>query len=149
MSINKIEQERLARILDFLIVELKDIKGFSALDYSAYQNNRPKRREVERCIENIVNSALDVAKIILIHKEVSVPDTYRDYFLKLLAVGISSKSTAFGLAKWVKLRNILAHEYLDIRWNNIKEFINEGYIFFQNLLKDAQKYLKSQQKEKL
>lgn len=145
MVIDKAEQERLTRILDFLLTELNDIKGFSkALNYSIYQGNRTKRRDVERCIENIVNSSLDIAKIILVYKDITIPDTYKDYFLKLSAVKLVSGATANGLAKWVKLRNILAHEYLDIRWNNIKEFINKGWECYQDLAKNTLKYLRNQ-----
>ena len=30
------------------------------------------------------------------------------------------------MEKWAMLRNIVAHEYLDIRWNAIRDFVNEG-----------------------
>jgi uncharacterized protein YutE (UPF0331/DUF86 family) len=28
------------------------------------------------------------------------------------------------LSKWVRLRNIVTHEYLDIKWSSISKFIN-------------------------
>jgi uncharacterized protein YutE (UPF0331/DUF86 family) len=34
------------------------------------------------------------------------------------------------MAKWVRLRNILAHEYLDIRWKQIERFIKEDFLCY-------------------
>lgn len=33
---------------------------------------------------------------------------------------------ALQLAEVVRLRNVLAHQYLDIRWDNLSRFIREG-----------------------
>ena len=43
--------------------------------------------------------------------------------------------------RWVKLRNILAHEYLDIEWKRISDFIQNSQEYFQALLEDAKGYL--------
>ncbi len=119
--------ERLGRIFDFMEVELGDLSNFFNLDYKTYQEDRNKRRNLERCIENIVNASLDIAKIILVSENREIPDTYKEYFLSLGTSGLISDNLSQRLAEGTKLRNILAHQYLDIRWNSIKEFLsNKG-----------------------
>jgi len=43
----------------------------------------------------------------------------------------------------VKLRNIITHEYLDIRWSSIKKFIEENESLYREFLITVQKYLKT------
>jgi uncharacterized protein YutE (UPF0331/DUF86 family) len=59
---------RLTRHLDFLENELKDYEKFESLSWEDYNKHRSKRRDVERWVENIVNSSIDIAKIILKQK---------------------------------------------------------------------------------
>jgi len=43
--------------------------------------------------------------------------------------------------KWVKLRNVLAHEYLDIKWKRISVFIRESEPYFKLFVEAAKKFL--------
>lgn len=143
-NMEKEDKERLIRILDFLDAELKDLKAkFLALDYQTYQRDRDKRRNMERCLENIVNSSLDLAKIILINENLPIPATYREYFLELVSTNLIAEENAERLASGVKLRNVLAHQYLDIKWDSIKRFLQEdwkSYPLFVQVIKES--YLK-------
>jgi hypothetical protein len=55
---------RLIRHVTFLEAELGDFPGFRSLSWEDYNNHRDKRRNVERWIENMVNSSIDISKII-------------------------------------------------------------------------------------
>ena len=48
------------------------------------------------------------------------------------------------LSEWVRFINIIAHEYLDIRWASIKKFIQEAEPLFRSFLKEVGEYLKRQ-----
>lgn len=136
------DRERILRILDFVCTEIEDFKSkFLTIDFATYFNDRDIRRNMERCIENIVNSSLDLAKIILIVEDLLIPDTYAKYFLSLHTAGLISEEDAFVLGETVRLRNILAHEYLDIRWGNIKRFLSEKWKYHQKLAEIVVKYL--------
>jgi len=52
------------------------------------------------------------------------------------------KEEAEKLSQWVRLRNIVAHEYLDIRWDSIEKFIQETEPAYKNFLEKVKKYLK-------
>ena len=54
------------------------------------------------------------------------------------------KERMAALSDWVRFRNIIAHEYLDIRWASIKKFIEEAEPLYKNFLKDVKAYLEKQ-----
>ncbi len=142
MKLEKFDRERLLRILDFLNSEIDDLqKKFITLNFKIYSTDNDKRRNLERCIENIINSGLDMAKIIIINGGAKIPDTYKEYFLILYALGLVNKSIASGLADGVRLRNILAHQYLDIKWKSIKDFLREGWKNYRKLAEVFNEFL--------
>lgn len=56
--------------------------------------------------------------------------------IKQRAMSLSEidKEAAEKLSKFAKLRNILAHEYLDVRFRQIKEFIREAEPFYKKVV---------------
>ena len=40
------------------------------------------------------------------------------------------------------LRNILAHEYLDVRWNSIERFISQSEPLYEKFINEVKEYLK-------
>jgi uncharacterized protein YutE (UPF0331/DUF86 family) len=132
---------RLIKHILFLEEELKDYERFKNLTWEEYNRERDKRRNVERWIENIVNSSVDLAKIILALESIPLPETYREMILSLSLVYEFDKSNIEKISEWTRLRNIIFHEYLDIRWSSIKRFINETETFYKKFLEDVRKYL--------
>lgn len=134
---------RLIKHITFLENELKDYKLFKPLSWKEYNEERTKRRDVERWIENIINSSVDIAKIILTSEEKSLPDTYKNIVKNLsLVTGFDMKEEKIdNLAGWVGLRNIISHEYLDVRWSSIKKFITETEHLYKGFVNKIKAYL--------
>ena len=122
----KIAREAIIRRLEFARTELADLEAFTDLDFSRYTSDRVVRRNVERMIENIVNSLSDIGKIILAQTDIEMPDSYRSIFEKLGSLGLIEAGLATRLADTTRLRNILAHQYLDIKWKHIEIFLVQG-----------------------
>ncbi len=142
MPLERVDKERLARITDFLQEELRDFKNkFLEVNSKNYKTNSDLRRNLERCIENIINASLDAAKIILVAEEIAIPDTYREYFLSLADKDVLDKTNALALANGVKLRNMLAHQYLDIRWQGIENFISSDWKVYEAFLDSVKRHL--------
>lgn len=135
-------KERLLRHISFLEKELEDYSLFQTLDWVTYNTNRSKRRDVERWIENIVNSSIDISKLILNAEEITLPETYREIVSFVGLVEGFKREEIEKVAQWVGFRNIVAHEYLDIRWNLIKKFIQETDALYKGFLKHVKFYLK-------
>jgi len=82
--------------------------------------------------------ALDIAKVILASEKREIPQTYKD---TLKIFGAIYLDPAFGekFSEFASLRNILVHEYLDIKWRRIKNFIDQAeklYPVFINKIKE-------------
>jgi len=132
---------RLIKHITFLENELKDYKTFESLSWEEYNNERSKRRDVERWIENIINSSVDIAKIILASEGLPLADTYKEMITALSLVSGFDKKDMDRLSRWVRLRNIISHEYLDIRWLSIKKFISESKPLYDDFLNKVRGYL--------
>jgi uncharacterized protein YutE (UPF0331/DUF86 family) len=135
------QRERLIKHLDFLRDELSDFEKFRKVTWKAYAEDRDLRRNLERWIENLVNCSIDIGKIVLAFQRRPIPDTYREVLLGLQNVLLSSESFSDSLSRWARLRNILAHDYLDMRWNNIKAFIQDAEPVFKELVTGAERIL--------
>ena len=126
--------------IDFLESEMKDWNEYSSLTWNEYSADRKKRREVERWIENLINSSIDIAKLVLYLKEISQPESYAKIVAALDLVEPFS-SHGKELSKWVKLRNVITHEYLDIRWESIKDFIKEARPLYEEFIGKAKEFI--------
>ena len=99
---------------------------------------------MERWIENIINSSIDISKIILVSEKIPAPDTYKELVASISLVPGFDKKGMDKLSEWVRFRNIIAHEYLDIRWASIKKFIDEAEPLYRSFLKNVKEYLDRQ-----
>ncbi|MDP3048343.1 MAG: DUF86 domain-containing protein [Thermodesulfovibrionales bacterium] len=136
-------KKRLQRHFDFLASELKYYPKFRQITKSIYEEDDDKRRSVERWVENIVNSSIEICKVILNMEEIRLPDNYKEIVLsvshvKKLKVPTETIET---IASWVRLRNIITHEYLDIRWSSIKKFLSDGVPLYMDFLASVGDYL--------
>ena len=132
---------RLIKHITFLADELEDFDIFRSLSWEEYSRERAKRRNVERWIENIINALIDISKIILVSEDASLPDTYRELVASMSLIPGFRKENMGTLSEWVRFRNIIAHEYLDIRWASIKKFIQEAEPLVTDFVKEVKKYL--------
>ena len=111
--------------LTFLENEFADFKKFQDMNWQEYQEDRDRRRNIERWIENLIMTSLDIAKIILASEKKEVPQTYAET-LRTFASLYLNPALADRFAMFAELRNIIAHEYLDIRWARITNFLKEA-----------------------
>ena len=72
---------------------------------------------------------------------VPLPDTYKEIVASLSLVSGFDKENLESLSKWVRLRNVISHEYLDIKWVSIKKFIEGTKPLYQNFLEKVKGYL--------
>ncbi len=133
-SLSEEDKESLIKILIFLENEMEDFKWAKSIAWLDYQKDKHKRRDIERWIENIMNSILDISKIILSSNKITIPETYREIVISLKILDEFKEIDLEKLSEWVKLRNILAHQYLDIKWEKISDFIINGEMLINNFI---------------
>lgn len=131
--------------LIFLEEQFQDLKQFKNLTWKVYSANRDERRNIERWIENLAVPALDIAKVFLASDKREIPQGYKEILKVFVALYIDS-SFAERFSEFAKLRNIVAHEYLDIRWEKIQKFIKEAEELYPEFIKKVKEFLQNENK---
>ena len=70
-----------------------------------------------------------------------IPQTCREILVELSLLKDFNPATAEKLARFAKLRNILAHEYLDLRFNQLKKFAAESEPLYRELVDFIKRFL--------
>ena len=132
-SLSAEDKSGLIRHLIFLENELQDIEFFRKVTQQQYTQDRAVKRNLERWVENIVMASMDIAKIMLSSEKKEVPDSYRET-LRSLGLHQFDDKFASSFADFAELRNIIAHEYLELRWKRIQKFIEQAAILFPRFI---------------
>jgi uncharacterized protein YutE (UPF0331/DUF86 family) len=91
-----------------LVAELEGLLG-RTLD--EFVRDRIVARAAERDFQLLVNLAVDVNLYLIAERARTTPDSYRESFLELVALGILERPLAEALGRSARLRNVLVHEY--------------------------------------
>jgi len=116
-------RSKLISYIDYLEKELSFFEAYEKeFDWKVYQLQRSKRLEVERWVECVINATLDISKILLTIREEEIPETSREILFQIGSHIYNREQEAEALSELAKIRNTLAHRYLDIKWQDIKRF---------------------------
>lgn len=141
---NPLSPERVESVrkrLEFVSVELADLKGLRDLDYATYQQNRMMRRNVERAVENTINALLDICKILLAAGDLDVPETYAGILASAHLLGLVDEDQNKRLRRLAEVRNALAHRYLEYKWPAIKTFLLDDIDLVEDVLQAVRRLL--------
>jgi len=124
-SLSDIDRSRLLRIIDFIAEELQDAPTFQSVTLDRYGSDRDLRRNIDRWVEMLINAALDIGKIVLSSMHRPVPQTYGQILSHLESMPHFSELSG-ALSPLAPLRNLMAHEYLDLRFGRVRWFVDMG-----------------------
>lgn len=133
-SLSPEDKEQLEDLLDFLKEELLSYEEFQGLTKSIYGSDRGQKRNVEHWVEGIVLCSIDIAEIVLASEKIRLPDKYKEILKSLSLLKDFDKDIADKLGTLAGLRNMITHEYLDIRWQQIEEFIKTSRPLYEYLV---------------
>lgn len=123
-SLTPIDRDRLIRIVDFLESEMGSYPQLAGLSADGYRGEPSVRRDAERFVENVVNSSIDIAKIVLAAEARPIPQTYGEALSALGTLPGFDAAAAERLSAHTRLRNVLAHQYLDMKFDRIRAFLS-------------------------
>ena len=133
------DRSKLISSLDYLEKELPFLSGYEReIDWKVYQTQRSKRLEIERWVESLINATLDISKVLLTAGSEEVPETSREILFKVGSLVFDKEVKAEAFSELAKIRNTLAHRYLDVKWEDIKRFLQlvpELYPLFLDFVK--------------
>lgn len=139
-SLTAADRSRRRRILDFIDTELQDRDQFRHVTLERYRTDRNLRRNLDRWVEMLINAALDAGKIVLASERRPVPYTYGQILAELESVEHFS-DLAGQLRPLAALRNVLAHEYLELRYGRVAGFADTGAAAIARLADLTRKWL--------
>lgn len=142
--LNPSDKAKIAPHLEYLEKELSFLSQYQKeIDWKIYQSNRSKRLEIERWVECIINAVLDISKMLLTIRRDSTPETSREVLFLIASSIFDKEEDAETFSELAKIRNTLAHRYLDMRWQDIKMFLQMA----PNLLYPFLDYIKNELKK--
>ncbi len=104
-------QSKLNQLLDYI----NELKYFETLTLAEFLSDRHRQYTIERIIELIVQTAIDINKYILKKKGVNLTNlTSHQTFLETSKFEIITQLLAEEIKESVDTRNVLAHRYFDI-----------------------------------
>lgn len=140
------DAERLGRIIEFMEGQMTLYENFAKLSLAEYEADLIQRGAVERWVENVVNAVTDISKIVLSSSRKTMPYGYADT-VRVAALHLNLPKEFWDkFLEWIKLRNILAHEYLDIKWKRISGFIRDSEPYVKTFVEAAKKFLEENRK---
>lgn len=142
-SLSQQDRDRMTRMVVFLENEIQDYVTFKTITQQDYQSKRDIKRNLERWVENVVNVGIDIAKVLLASEKKMIPETYKNILADLALLPGFDVATAKRLGESAIMRNILAHEYLDIRFKMMNSFMLDADKIYAYLIKFAQEKLAS------
>ena len=90
---------------------LRQIKEFSGVSIEQYSRDWKIQRIVERTLQMMIETAVDIANHIISDKGYRIPKGYADTFRVLNEEGILEEDTFGAMESMAKFRNIVVHQY--------------------------------------
>jgi uncharacterized protein YutE (UPF0331/DUF86 family) len=111
----------------------KQIKEYEKITVAQYSDDWKIQRIIERTLQMMIETCVDIASHIIADKEYRVPKSYSETFKVLHEEKIISSELFSALEKMAKFRNIVVHHYdkvdaeivVGILQRDLKDFI--GY----------------------
>lgn len=123
-TLRRADRSKVISFLDYLERELPFLSEYEReVDWKVYQTQRSKRLEIERWVESLINATLDISKMLLAVGGEEVPETSREILFNVGAFVFDEEVKAEAFSELAKIRNTLAHRYLDVKWEDIKRFL--------------------------
>jgi uncharacterized protein YutE (UPF0331/DUF86 family) len=120
---------------------LEQIREYSRISASVYKRDWKTQRIVERTLQMIIESCIDIANHIIADGNMRLPDSYSDTFLVLLENKLISKSLCTKMEKIVKFRNIVVHQYEKIDPAIVVSILSKNLSDFEKFKKEIIKAL--------
>ena len=128
-----VDKNLILRKLSNLDEYLKQINEYANISSKDYAADWKIQRIVERTLQMMIETCLDVSGHIISDEKLRVPETYADMFRILVENDILKGSQLEAFEKMAKFRNIVVHDYekieagivIGILQKNLKDF--EGF----------------------
>ena len=136
-------KHRLLKRVDFLkSLIVPFFQSYHTITKEQYNSNVRLRREVEKWVEDAINCVIDISKTLYSEKKMVIPETNRELLENIDLLGLFEAKLGSIISQWAVLKNRLAHDYLDLKWDGISRFIKEGEGILKLFTAGVENYIK-------
>lgn len=141
-----VDRNVVLRKLSELDIYLAQLKEFSNITLEHYKADWKMQRIVERTLQIIIESCVDIANRIISDSGMRPPKTYADTFRVLSENGIIATNLFTVLEKMAKFRNIVVHQYEEVDAEIVMVILEKHLRDFEEFKKTILAYIKAIQK---
>ena len=135
---------RIEESIDFISKEMEEFeKEYLGKDWRQYKQNNKLQKLIDRTVENILTALIEVSGTILVEEGIS-GHSYAEILKEIGQFFRFTEKEAEQLARLAAQMNLLAHRYLNYRWQAIKTY-KDGASLIKRLLVAA---IEREKKEK-
>ena len=138
-----VDKSLILRKLSTLDEYLKQINEYANISPKDYGADWKIQRIVERTLQMMIETCLDISGHIISDEKLRVPETYADMFRILVENEILKGSQLEALGKMARFRNIVVHDYEKIDAGIVLGILQENLNDFEGFKAAIINYLKS------
>lgn len=127
--------------LGFIAQNLQKLKRFETMSLVQYLDDSDSQIISERLLEVIIQTSIDINKHLLTQGYQINSSTYKESFHQLGDYEIIPRQLAEELSNAASLRNVLAHEYLNIDYSKLFTSIQKVLVLYPLYVKQITQYL--------
>ena len=137
-----VDKNLILRKLSTLDEYQKQINEYAKISLKDYTADWKIQRIVERTLQMMIETCLDVSGHIISDEKLRVPETYADMFRILVRNGILKGSQLEAFEKMARFRNIIVHDYEKIDAGIVIGILQENLHDFEGFKEAIIDYLK-------
>jgi len=139
-----VDETLILRKLSELDEYYRQIKEYDKITAAQYSDNWKIQRIIERTLQMMIETCVDIASHIISDKEYRVPKSYSDTFKVLHEENIVSSNLFDSLNKMAKFRNIVVHHYDNVDAEIVVGILKRDLKDFMSYKKVIISFLKSE-----
>ena len=140
-----VDKSLLFRKISELETYQKQIKEFAGITVQFYKSDWKNQRIVERTLQMMIETCVDIANHIISEKNMRVPVSYSDTFKVLLENHVVSSELFSTMEKMTKFRNIVVHQYEEVDAEIVVLILGKHLVDFDRFRESILDYLRKEE----
>lgn len=140
-------KEEIENKLEKLSGYVEELESNSDVTVEELEEDRMKRAAIERFFQMSIETVLDVCSMVVSYEGLEKPDEYRKLILELGKAGILDKEFSGEFADVAGFRNILVHQYTEVKLELLRENLKTGLEDFDTFSRQIAGYLEGLEEE--
>ncbi|OGK16000.1 hypothetical protein A2690_00920 [Candidatus Roizmanbacteria bacterium RIFCSPHIGHO2_01_FULL_39_12b] len=121
---------------------LRRLEELRTTDANTLIKNEDLAAVVEHRLHLAIEACIDIAELIIVDQSLKTPGSYRETIEILGSSGVIDRQFAQQFSNAVSFRNILIHDYVNVDYHKVAQYLKENLKDFHRFIKEVLAYLK-------